>query len=540
MGHSLQGKIAAMTKVAIIPRAIQSISLASSTRMAFIVLLCMGWSAQAYALPWLKVSKNHRYLVTENNRPFFYLADTAWELFGKLDRADADYYLRNRAGKGFTAVQACILPEMNGLTTPNAEGNVPLVGLDPDKPNEAYFQLVDHDVQVANQDGIYMALLPTWGAWVDGKPHRLFAGHKIFNVQNAYRYGLFLGSRYHDNPNIIWVLGGDRSPEGHMDIWNAMAKGLRAGDEGRHLITYHPRGQETSSTSLDHSSWLDFNMVQVGYYRKDGQDAEAITHDYNLKPAKPVVDGETTYEGGEIAATTANPKFAAYDVRKAAYWSVFAGAMGFTYGNNSIWRFYRTEGPHFYASPGVEWSDALDSKGSFQMRHLRALMLSRPYLTRIPDQSLALPSGTYPTNPIGHDSDRIQITRDGTPGHSDATYIFAYLPIQKRIVLDTRVIAGKFLRAWWYDPRTGCAFPLGTFPNTGRFSPRGNNMVRDQLPRNSQGGPDWVLVLDDASKGYAPPGQLIPANLSEPVIAKASSNADTSKNPDSLSSLLGR
>jgi hypothetical protein len=445
----------------------------------------------------LRVSANHRYLVKQDDTPFFYLADTAWELFHRLNRSEIDYYLRNRAGKGFTVIQATLLAEDNGLSIPNAERELPLLNFDPATPNDKYFSLVDYIVDKAAGEGLYLALLPTWGSWVDGKPHRIWEGRKVFNPRNAYAYGLFLGKRYAANLNIVWVLGGDRSPVDYMGIWDAIAKGLEDGGGGTHLIAYHPGGRTSSSQFFSKMPLLDFNMLNVGHYRFNGNDAEMVQHDYDSRPTRPVVDGETTYEDMPCAFFTANGRFTAYDVRKAAYWAVFAGAMGHTYGHNSVWQMYRNGLP-IEVGVRIVWDKALDAEGSFQMVHLRNLIESRPYLTRIPDQGLILPD----MRAVGRDSDRVQITRDGTPGKNDATYIFSYLPIVKVVDINTSVIPSSALRAWWYDPRSGAFLLIGVFKNNGDFSPKG-----DQLPRDSQGGPDWVLVIDDASKGYPAPGQ---------------------------------
>lgn len=445
----------------------------------------------------LQVSPNHRYLVKQDNTPFFYLADTAWELFHRLNRDEIDFYLRNRAKKGFTVIQATLLAEDNGLSVKNAEGELPLINFDPATPNDKYFRLVDYTVDKAAANGLYMALLPTWGSWVDGKPHRIWEGREVFNARNAYVYGLFLGKRYATKANIIWVLGGDRSPVGYREIWDAMAKGLKEGDGGTHLITYHPGGATSSSRFLSNAPWLDFNMLQVGHYRFNGNDAEAVEHDYNSHPTRPVVDGETTYEDMPLDTLPENPRFTAYDVRKAAYWAVFAGAMGNTYGHNSVWQMYR-KGDVPIDGARIEWNKALDVEGSSQMVYLRDLMESRPYLTRIPDQSLILSNAQS----IGRDSDRVQITRDGTIGKNNATYIFAYLPILKIFRINTSVIPSSTFRAWWYNPRTGASLLIGVFKNHGDFSPAGNH-----LPGASQGGPDWVLVIDDASRGYSVPGR---------------------------------
>src|SRR6476661_1184107 len=91
----------------------------------------------------LQVSSNGRFLQYDNGKPFFYLADTAWELFQRLNREEATLYLSNRAHKGFTVIQAVVLAPADGLTVPNAYGDLPLISGDPAKPNEAYFKHVD-------------------------------------------------------------------------------------------------------------------------------------------------------------------------------------------------------------------------------------------------------------------------------------------------------------------------------------------------------------------------------------------------------------
>src|SRR5438874_1468575 len=108
------------------------------------------------APPRLKVSDNHRFLVKDDGSPFFYLGDTAWELFHRLNREDAELYLRNRADKGFTVIQAVVLAEEDGLHDPNAYGQTPLIDDDPAKPNEAYFQHVDWIVNKAEELGLFI------------------------------------------------------------------------------------------------------------------------------------------------------------------------------------------------------------------------------------------------------------------------------------------------------------------------------------------------------------------------------------------------
>ncbi len=158
-----------------------------------VLIMCTPLQAQ---LPRLMVHEDGRHLVTADGKPFFYLADTGWEMLHRLTQAEIRYYLTNRAAKGFNVIQTVILGECNGLTEPNAVGHLPFHDLDPDRPNEAFFELVDYAVETAAGLGIYLALLPTWGAHAEDRPHGLFDNVAPFTEENINRYGRFLAQRY--------------------------------------------------------------------------------------------------------------------------------------------------------------------------------------------------------------------------------------------------------------------------------------------------------------------------------------------------------
>ncbi|MDX2247316.1 MAG: glycoside hydrolase family 140 protein [Bacteroidia bacterium] len=464
-----------------------------------LLMVFVGVASLPAQLPWVKTSKNGRFLVTEDGKPFFYLGDTAWELFHRLSREEMDLYFRDRAAKGFTVVQSVVLGELNGVTEPNAEGHLPFEGTDVTRPNEAFFELVDYAVGKAAEYGIYMAILPTWGAHVEDKPHPLFDNVSLFTPETAFSYGKYLGDRLKHHDNIIWIFGGDRGPEGYENIWDRMALGTHKGDGGR-LMTYHIYGGRSSGEVLHEAAWLDFNMLQSGHMHPGAPNYEMIARDYARTPAKPVLDGEPNYEGIRVGFNEVGPKFEDFDVRRAAYWSVFAGGCGITYGHNSIWQMYdKGREPIIYAD--IYWREAMAAPGSAQLQYLKNLMLSRPYLSRIPDQSVLQANGpSWPAEGVG--ANHIQATRDGTPGGKDATYLMVYYPYPYSISINTQCIAGENLKVWWYNPRNGMSFFNGVFPNTGTFSlPWGKRLRKDM------GGPDWVLVIDDAAKEYGKPGE---------------------------------
>jgi len=431
----------------------------------------------------LKVSDNKRFIIHEDGTPFFYLGDTAWELFHRLNRKEAERYLENRRQKGFTVIQAVVLGELDGLNTPNANGDRPFINNDPTKPNEAYFKHVDYIVNTAKEKGIYIGMLPTWGdkvtkAW--GKGPVIF---KNDNLSAAQTYGRFLGARYKDKPNIIWILGGDRVADNAENIWRAMAKGIKDGDKGKHLMTYHPQGGRSSAEWFHNDKWLDFNMLQSGHGRFDNDNYKKVSADYNRKPIKPCLDGEPRYEDHPVNWKPKNGWFNDFDVRQAAYWALFAGGFGHTYGCHDIWQMY-APGRDPISSARNYWYDVLDLSGAWDMMHVRNLLESRPFLTRIPDQSL-ISGGT------GTGGRHIQATRG-------KSYAFIYIPYGQNVKVALGKISGQEVKAWWFNPHSGQAKPIVTFSNSGtrEFDP----------PGKTARGNDWVLVLDDEAKHFPRPG----------------------------------
>jgi hypothetical protein len=445
---------------------------------------------QSPALPRLRVSDNKRYLVTSVGRPFFWLGDTAWELFHRLGRDDAERYLQNRAKLHFTVIQAVALAEFDGLGIPNAYGHTPLADNDPMKPDERYFAHVDWVVRRANALGLYVGLLPTWGdKWNRGKTG---IGPEIFTPENADWFGRWLGRRYKD-AGIVWIVGGDRPIESdvHREIVRSLARGLRAGDGGAHLITFHPPGANSSSTWFHDDDWLDFNMRQNGHTTEFSGRYELTRADYDREPTKPVLDGEPIYEDHPISfdAKRLGHSIAA-DVRRALYWDLFSGAFGHTYGHHSVWQFF-ADGRKPVNNPLLPWTEAINQSGAAQMRHGRSLIESRPFLTRIPADDVIV-TDAIPTSVPGAGRYRFVATRD-----TDRTYAMVYAPVGRTFRVNMSAIAGPTVKAWWYNPRNGSATPAGTFNSSGEqaFTPPDPGELLD-----------WILVLDSAAKGYGPPG----------------------------------
>ncbi|MDR1023892.1 MAG: glycoside hydrolase family 140 protein [Prevotellaceae bacterium] len=446
----------------------------------------------------LKLSDNRRFLVTRDGKPFLWLGDTGW-LLHKLNREQTEQYLEDRRAKGFNVIQTSVL---HSLDVQNAYGSRavedgdaarPLVteGADPGNALQYdYWDHVDYAVDLAAQKGMYVAIVAVWGANVkSGRVSR----------EQAAAYAKFLGERYANRSNVIWVNGGDVMGTDSSETWNIIGSTLRQHAPG-HLITFHPFGRSRSSEWFHNAPWLDFNMVQSGHrtYEQDpngvGQDTwRHIAVDYNLTPTKPTIDGEPSYENipyglhdwhldryshlrpEDYSPAAPQPLWQAADVRRYAYWSVLAGGFGFTYGHNSIMQMLlpSDKQPGAYGATML-WTEALNAEGASQMQHLKRLMLSRPFLEQAPDASLVANQGER--------YNHIQAARG-------EEYAFLYTYNGREVEVNMGKIKGNEVKASWYNPRNGELTEVGRVRNEGiaAFTP--------PVPEVKDGN-DWVLILE--------------------------------------------
>ncbi len=445
----------------------------------------------------LQVSESKRYLETTDGKPFLWIGDTAWELFHRLNREEATEYLENRKAKEISIIQAVVLAERDGLRTPNSYGEVPFIDLDPTKPNEAYFEHVDFIVNKAAELGLFIGMLPTWGDKVFSEYPG--SGPVVFNKENAFVFGEFLGKRYKDKP-IVWILGGDRNiaNDDVMEIWRSMAAGLKKGDNGNHLITYHPRGNSSSSLELHNEWWLDFNMYQSGHDEHFNNVYEFATKDRALQPIKPTLEGEPAYEdiavqfwnynvsqaeGGRDAVLDKDGLikdksfykegfFTDYDVRVHAYWNFLSGACGYSYGNNAIWQMFK-KGEGFAIPCLYDWHESMDRPGAFDLQHVKSLLEDKFYKI-VPTQSLI-------EKPVDRGENYI-----AAAGSTDSSFALIYLAKGQSVKVVMSKLKGA-VKASWFNPRNGFKKQIGVFWNEGvkEFTPPGSGMEND-----------WMLIFE--------------------------------------------
>lgn len=377
----------------------------------FLGLICFSPLRGQPAYPTLKVSKNHRYLVHQDGTPFFWLGGTSWGMAEYLTREEIQLYLDDRHAKGFNVVQLCAFwgkrvenPVNFFLNPPNAYGQrafdedvkVPAVvnGGTPDAPND-YWDHLEFILREAKSRSMVVALLPVWGRRYVNAIHKSF-GHAAFTEEAMKSYGKFLGERYSDFENIIWVMGGDVKADAGGDFrphYRAMAEGIVQGLTGKEafwnqpsplwdyaLMTYHPDGApyHNSSTWFHKDVWLDFNMIETFNNRDDVY--QAVYNDYQLAdPIKPTVNGEPGYEG----ANPNNVITLGVHMRRQALQTYFAGAAGFTYGgkidslgNGPLW------------SPSNNWPSMLKMEGARTLQYTKLFCITRGWISWVPDNDL--------------------------------------------------------------------------------------------------------------------------------------------------------
>ena len=422
-------------------------------------------SSTAAAFP-LAVKRGKRYLVDATGSPFLIHGDTAWSLIAQLTREEVELYLADRQARGFNTILVSLI-EHHYSTNPPANAYRQQPFLEPGNyatPNEAYFAHADWAVRRAAENGLLVLLTPSYvGCCGDGWYEEMVAN----GPDRLRQYGEYLGRRYRDFTNILWVHGGDANPP-RKDLVRAMAEGIRKLDP-QALHTAH--GDHTSA--LDYwpgEPWLQVNNVYT--YRPVHSRA---LEQYARPERMPFFLLESIYEN-EREATEQR-------LRTQAYQAVLSGAAGQVFGNNPIW-YFDGRGISRYPAP-VTWQEALGSRGAQSMTHLRTLLMAVRWWQLRPGRKKPLL-----IDGLGPEEDRAVAARS-----ADRTFAILYLPSSREVTLDLGTLAGPSVRARWYDPANGEFHAIGGSP----FEATGSRRLLPAPATNSSGFDDWVLVLDSMS-----------------------------------------
>ncbi|MDJ0572226.1 MAG: glycoside hydrolase family 140 protein [Pleurocapsa sp. MO_192.B19] len=407
----------------------------------------------AYPAPTkLKIDSSKRFLVRADGSPFVWIGDTFWK-FSRLTREQRLHLLDDRQSKGYNVVMIRVGTGTKGEPA-GFSGNL--------QPIESHFQEMDHLVKEAKKRGMYIAIATGWWQIVQD-----------FDADALYKFGKFIGDRYKDDDNIIWLSAGEsgghrRKQELAFKRVKSLVQGIRDGDTGNKLLTIHADFQRGTSISKM-NTLVDFQNWQTSQWccpddlpRKDDRHWtvwEAIAYDYGQSPTKPTFDSEAWYENTNLGGgTPATP----YNVRRRAYFSIFAGGFGHSYGGSGIW------------DATSNFDQALQLEGSTHIGYLSQLLhaLGSDFLKLRPTQSMIVSgqSSNY--------DQHIQAT-----SANDGSYALVYTAGTPSFTLDLSPLSSESVSVIWFNPRT-------------KELSRGNAVTRrNQVNFATPGKGDWVLVL---------------------------------------------
>jgi hypothetical protein len=423
--------------------------------------------ATAYTYP-LAVAPTARHMVDQSARPFLLVGDSAWSLIAAVSKEDADFYLENRRQHGFTGVLVNLLEKGFG---PNAPANFYGITAFAEKPfttpREEYFAHADNILKMASDKGLAVFLFPAFLGFECGGDGGWCAEVKNASVADMRAWGEYVGNRYANYDNIVWVIGGDADPTPVKTKLEAMVDGIRSKDT-RHPFTVHNQRHVMAVTPWPEADWLTINSTYT-----EGIDYEQGQAAYKLSPSKPFFLIESQYENVKARDVQA--------IRAQSYWTVLSGGFGNIFGNCPVWGF------GFGGDcPLTDWRAQLESPGSLSMRYFGALFHSRHWGSLVPDTSqtvLMAGIGTFGNTDYA-----------SAACASDGSSIIAYLPSPRAITVNGSCLTASSMIAWWYNPATGVATQIGTFPTNApqQFSPPASG--------------DWVIVLDSSGVSFPPPG----------------------------------
>jgi len=410
----------------------------------------------------LKVGENRRYLVDQNDIPFLLQGAAPWSLIVALTKEEAEQYLENRYRKGFNTLMVNLIEHKFCRNPPrNAYGKEPFTKPgDFSAPNEEYFSHVDWVIEKAAEYGIQVLLAPIYLGY-EGTDDGWFEEVLAAGPDRCLEYGRYVGNRYKNFDNIIWLMGGDRNPGPALEHVDMIALGIKKYDK-RHLFTAHCHPETSAMDQYSGGGWLDFNTTYTYaiVHRK-------LLYDYNRTPTVPFILIESTYEGEHNASEA--------QIRRQAYWAILCGAFGHVFGNRPIWLFDNG------------WQDALNYSGSINMMYWGKLFNSRKWYDLVPDQKHEVV-----TEGLGEFRGLDYLSAAQT---TDGSCVIAYMPTSRTITVELSKINSNRVKVWWYNPSDGKATSAGEYPTkkSRKFGP----------PRKG----DWLIVLDDASNpDFPPPG----------------------------------
>jgi hypothetical protein len=435
------------------------------------------------------VSKNGRYLIDQQGRPFRIQGDSSQSLIANLTYAEADVYLTDRRSKGFNSVNINLLEHKFAINAPkNRRGDPPFLA--PDnfrKPNEAYFQYADSFIDLAASKGMLVSLAAMYLGYGGGDQGWWSTLTNGANTQDVcYNFGLYLGTRYKNRANILWIIGGDFTPppgsEGEKRLHRFM-EGVKAAGASQ-LWSGDWNAPCISTDVRAFASQMDVNAVYTyGMSGHDGITYAQARSAFSYSPPRPAYLKESGYE--DEVWVPGDPA----SVRKYEYWAVLGGATaGAFFGHRDIWDFATSNWSSGLAPNPRPWQTVLNSIGSLDMMRLGKLLDSVAWYNLVPSSVAGMK--TLVTAGGGSFGKQDYVTAAAS---EDGSLLLAYVPPTSdsaSIAINMEALAAP-AHARWFDPT------LGTYMDISEGLLRNSGSKAFTIPgNNSAGARDWVLVIE--------------------------------------------
>ncbi|MBI5086640.1 MAG: DUF4038 domain-containing protein [Acidobacteria bacterium] len=419
-----------------------------------------------------RLSPDRRHFVHADGKPWFWLADTAWNGALLADQFEWDEYLKTRAAQRFTAVQFVITQWRAGRADEKGRAAFRVengrLSIDPE-----FFLRMDHFVQAVRRHGLAPVPVMLWALTSkDGES----PGETLSTAQ-AIELARYINARYAAYGSM-WLLGGDGDYRGDKaNRWKEIGRAVFPPGLDRRPVSLHPRGMQDPWPGLLDEPWLDFLVYQSGHGDNEAKwrwhREHGLAEGWKYEPPRPVIDGEPDYEGH--IAYHSRQVINDATVRRAVYSSLFAAPpAGVTYGAHGVWFWARKPViPLDHAATGVAqpWKECLAYPGAAQMKLMRDLFDRVAWWTLRPDGSLTAASDSP-----------VQALRS-----RDGRVALIYVPGGAAVQLALSGF-GAVARAEWLNPRTGESIKAD------RAALAGDGGLRPPSPE------DWLLLLDRAER----------------------------------------
>ena len=451
-----------------------------------------------YKKGFLKISDNKRYMVYDDETPFFWLGDTHWQMpdyerddecnYGDNCGSQFRHVVKDRMAKGFTVYQTYPDAGVN-----DGGGNAHVANwwstnytkLDP-VAFQKYFDpkmeyLADNGFVVALGCGVHWLSTETVG----------LTGMKMLAKYLVARYGAY---------PVVWITGQevDIKPD-EAAIWKEVAMTIDSCDSYKQPLTGHMA--YNSNYIWGNEIWHTWFAVQGGHgTTRTYRDQDFYKGFWNYTPTQPFLEAEAKYEDVECGGLND-----ATDARVAAYKSIQCGSLGFTYGVSGIWAMkwdIHFAGWDSYSS--YPWYVGVDAPGSTYMKYLKQFYTSFAWEKLVP--RFTDPTWCSFSNP---ETSILSSTPDA------GRYVVYFYNTTNTTGTLKNLNDTKTYCARWFDPSSGKSILISD-----AFSSSGGTYTIPQKPDNN----DWLLLVEDVNtKSVLPAGEDYPASINKTTTTSSSS-----------------